>query len=211
MNLYDRLGIKKGASLEEIRKAFKKTSKKTHPDKGGTDEEFIKTKEAYEVLANPKKRKQYDETGEVGDEDPKQSIYVEIADMFLRIVDKHEVNIEHLDIIKEMLTVYNAIIQAGEESNMKLEDKIKKTKKLLGRVSRKDGGESVFDGMIQSTINNLEDGMAQNKERTEHVNEIITELDIYECSFEKAEEFSWEGPSERDRETRREFFTFETS
>ena len=67
-SLYELLEVKMNASAEELKKAFRKMSKKTHPDKGGTNEEFQETKQAYEVLADPKRRRRYDETGEVDEE-----------------------------------------------------------------------------------------------------------------------------------------------
>ncbi|CEM13962.1 unnamed protein product [Vitrella brassicaformis CCMP3155] len=62
MNHYERLGISKDATKEQIRKAYYSKSKKTHPDKGGTKEAFQKVNEAHEVLSNAKKRRQYDLT-----------------------------------------------------------------------------------------------------------------------------------------------------
>jgi len=62
MNHYERLGISKDATKEQIRKAYYSKSKKTHPDKGGTKEAFQKVNEAYETLYDDKKRRQYDLT-----------------------------------------------------------------------------------------------------------------------------------------------------
>lgn len=47
---YSVLGIKKGATLAEIKAAYRKRAKETHPDKGGSDEAFRKVQEAYEAL-----------------------------------------------------------------------------------------------------------------------------------------------------------------
>src|ERR1700751_2879241 len=64
---YAALGVKKGASTEEIRKAFRKLARKYHPDVNPGDksaEERFKTiSEANEVLSDPKKRKIYDQVG----------------------------------------------------------------------------------------------------------------------------------------------------
>lgn len=58
---YSRLGIKKDASQDEIKKAFRKLSKKYHPDKNPNgEEEFKRINEAYSVLSDPKKRAIYD-------------------------------------------------------------------------------------------------------------------------------------------------------
>ena len=63
MDYYDVLGISRGASEQEIRKAYKTKSMKHHPDRGGDEEEFKKVNEAYSTLKDPQKRAQYDNYG----------------------------------------------------------------------------------------------------------------------------------------------------
>lgn len=60
---YDVLGVSKSASQDEIKKAFRKLAQKHHPDAGGDEETFKNINEAYEVLSDPEKRKQYDRYG----------------------------------------------------------------------------------------------------------------------------------------------------
>ena len=81
---YKVLGIEKTATLDEVKKAFKKKALKEHPDKGGDTEkvrtylnfkqikcliinvQFKEISVAYEVLSDPKKRETYDKYGEEG-------------------------------------------------------------------------------------------------------------------------------------------------
>lgn len=63
---YDILGVKKSASADEIKKAFRKLARKHHPDAGGDEETFKKINEAYEVLSDPEKKAEYDQFGTVG-------------------------------------------------------------------------------------------------------------------------------------------------
>lgn len=61
---YNILGVNKGASQDEIKKAFRKKAHVFHPDKKGGDEaKFKEANEAYQVLGNEKKRAQYDQFG----------------------------------------------------------------------------------------------------------------------------------------------------
>jgi molecular chaperone DnaJ len=64
-NYYDILGVSKSASKDEIKKAFYKLAGKYHPDKKGGDEaKFKEVNEAYQVLSDDTKRKEYDTYGQ---------------------------------------------------------------------------------------------------------------------------------------------------
>ncbi|KAG5356502.1 DnaJ-related protein [Yarrowia sp. C11] len=69
-DFYAVLGLKKGASDKEIKKAYRTLSKKFHPDKNPGNEEaqqtFIEIGEAYEVLSDDEKRGKYDKFGHEG-------------------------------------------------------------------------------------------------------------------------------------------------
>src|SRR4028118_1187711 len=64
-DLYKVLGVSKGASQEEIRRAYKRLARKYHPDAnrddGEAEERFKEIQHAYEILSNPEKRRDYDE------------------------------------------------------------------------------------------------------------------------------------------------------
>src|SRR3989475_5982447 len=68
---YGLLGVKKSASADEIRKAFRKLARKYHPDVNpgdkGAEEKFKALSEANDVLSDPKKRKIYDQLGYYSD------------------------------------------------------------------------------------------------------------------------------------------------
>ena len=66
---YAILNVKKGASDDELKKAYRKSALKYHPDKNksaGAEEKFKEIGEAYDVLSDPKKRQIYDQFGEEG-------------------------------------------------------------------------------------------------------------------------------------------------
>jgi curved DNA-binding protein CbpA len=71
MSLYDDLGVEKTASDEEIKAAYKRAAKRTHPDVGGNAADFEKIKLARTVLLNPNARKKYDETGSIDEDELK--------------------------------------------------------------------------------------------------------------------------------------------
>lgn len=64
---YEVLGVGKDASADEIKKAFRRSAIKYHPDKEGGDEaKFKEVNEAYEVLKDQSKRQRYDQFGHAG-------------------------------------------------------------------------------------------------------------------------------------------------
>lgn len=64
---YEVLGVSKGASPDELKKAFRRLAVQHHPDKEGGDEtKFKELNEAYEVLKDDKKRQRYDQFGHAG-------------------------------------------------------------------------------------------------------------------------------------------------
>ena len=58
---YDSLGVSRTATAEEIKAAYRKLVKRSHPDGGGTGGLFKTVQEAYEVLIDPVRRAEYDD------------------------------------------------------------------------------------------------------------------------------------------------------
>jgi len=87
---YEVLGVPKGASVDEIKKAYRKLAVANHPDKNPGDktaeERFKEASEAYEVLSNEQKRQAYDQYGFAGvDSNGGQdysNVYRDFSDLF---------------------------------------------------------------------------------------------------------------------------------
>lgn len=60
MDYYSTLGINRGSSAEEIKKAYKRMAMKHHPDRGGDEKKFKEVEEAYRILSDPQKKQMFD-------------------------------------------------------------------------------------------------------------------------------------------------------
>jgi len=67
MDYYETLAVKRDASADDIRKAYRKLARKHHPDLNpgdkSSEDRFKKVQEAYDVLSDPKKKQMYDQVG----------------------------------------------------------------------------------------------------------------------------------------------------
>eukprot|EP01065_Artemidia_motanka_P053165 TRINITY_DN9798_c3_g2_i1.p1 TRINITY_DN9798_c3_g2~~TRINITY_DN9798_c3_g2_i1.p1 ORF type:complete len:707 (+),score=91.58 TRINITY_DN9798_c3_g2_i1:26-2146(+) len=74
-DFYKELGVPKAATITDIRRAYRKLAKKYHPDvatEDGARDIFHKVQKAYEVLSDEERRRDYDEWGLTGDEQPSE-------------------------------------------------------------------------------------------------------------------------------------------
>ena len=138
--LYDDLAIKKDATSDQIKKAFRQKAKETHPDTGGNGDDFKTIVKAYSVLSDEEKRKRYDQG-----EDPdninqsnthEQQVMSTVFNIFNAVVDQN-VDVEHndiFDIVRQNLKINQQNFKNEKDRNQR---NIDKYNKILKRIKKK--------------------------------------------------------------------------
>lgn len=146
MDLYETLGVKKGASKKETKAAFKAKAGVFHPDKkGGSTEKFQAIQKAYEILKDDEKRAHYERTGETGATQKPDFI----AELFVALINSGEFD---GNIVENMKRQIDLKINELLKMSNKIERKLKKLEKAIGRLSFTGSGENLFEAILISSI-----------------------------------------------------------
>ena len=156
-NPYKVLKVKKTATAAEIKKAYRKRSTETHPDKGGSSEAFNEVAEAYNVLKDPVKRKLFDEKGIVEEAKIEQNFYNDVVELFFNVITTKPNNITEL----------------------------KKFKGKIIRKDTENEAENMFENLIDGKIHNDEKEIQSWKDDIEKQNKIKEIVNQYECKTTK--------------------------
>jgi len=156
-DLYETLGVDKGATQAEIKKSYWKKAMDNHPDKGGNQTLFTEISQAYAIISDPIKREYYDKHGK-GPEDNSDKIINSLVKLFYEAVESLSKNNQYRyeDIINLMVKSINAekMKRAHDISNLK--DQIIVFKNIKTRLTRKGKEPNLFaltlDGQL-SAIN----------------------------------------------------------
>lgn len=188
MDLYEELGVKKTASKEEIKKAYRKKSKETHPDLNPDDaekaEKFGEITKAYNILSDEEKRRQYD-----AGEDPekiskvtteKDMALASVVQLFFQVVG--QIDLDKHDIFHVMKKMINEGIERYQGEISRLEKENAKYAAIKDRISNKRSQENVFASSLEATIRNNND--MQEKQRAS--------IRISELSIEIIDDYKWE-------------------
>lgn len=155
MNLYQILGIRRNASPETIRKAYRKKAMEHHPDRGGDREQFERVRLAHGVLSDPARRAKYDVTGEIEEPRPDNTngpmlaILSQYLDGVLGQCLQQGVDPTHEDLVKHLRTAVKSRQGKVKEERKNLKKGQDCLTALRGRFSVKDG-ENYLEHLVEA-------------------------------------------------------------
>ncbi len=142
-DLYQVLGVKRGAAQEDIQRAYRRKAKTSHPDAGGSVEAFSELAMAYGVLSDPNRRERYDLTGEV---DPPSANTLdasafEIIAQKLGLIIHADQDVTGLDIGSLIETAICEDMARRRANIANHRRAIERTAKLRAKIKRKANGQ----------------------------------------------------------------------
>ncbi|MBK5198206.1 MAG: J domain-containing protein [Methyloceanibacter sp.] len=162
IDLYRLLGIKRGATKEDVRRAYRRKAKISHPDSGGSVEAFSALATAHDVLSDENRRERYDTTGEIEPARPDNSdgSAIEIIAQKLGLIIHAEHELTSLDIGALIEQAIREDIAFRQSSLLSQSRAIERAARLRARVKRKANGEDnalarVLDWHEQSAKDNV--------------------------------------------------------
>lgn len=170
MSLYDDLGVKKGASRDEIKKSYRRKAQKEHPDKGGSKETFHAIQKAYAVLGDYSRRAHYDATGEDGRAPSiREEALTVLSSVFMQILNN--VDTDHTNVVQEISNFLQGEVRKMLQEIKNHQTGIAKRERALKRLKYVGNGPNIMEQMIQADI----DGRKRGLEMGNHKNEVFAE------------------------------------
>lgn len=151
-DLYQDLGCPPDASPEELQAAHRRRTFQTHPDRGGSREEFDRVQRAWLILKDPERRRRYDATGDAQEVKPDNSaaelagILAHELEMAVKGLLKAGRKPRHADLVKEMK---ESLERRGGELRMKKRRCEEALETLQEVGERLEDGEGLLTGLVQ--------------------------------------------------------------
>lgn len=191
MDLYKILGVARDASVEMIRRAYRKKAKNAHPDTGGSEGDWATLNFAHITLTDQRKRAHYDATGKVeSGPDPEELLRRQVVQYLSQLVGQLIMN-EGTALTEDMRELCQKAtkeqLRQVNDAVVKANVKMNKVKKFLGRWRLKKKGDNLFESVINANIVALQaeiDRIGQNKPVLEGA---LVVLEDYEFRFDVPE------------------------
>ena len=180
---YDTLGVGKDAAPEEVKRAFRKRARATHPDAGGKTEEFQAVNAAYQVLSDPGRRRRYDETGDDGAHvDEAAQILNAVGNLVFQIIEA--VDVSKNDVIDLARREIKKAISDSEVHRVQVQKAIAKRERAAKRLTRRSG-QNMLGMMVEHEIGKMKGNITAIDDLIAMRRKMLVLLDDYEYAVDK--------------------------
>jgi curved DNA-binding protein CbpA len=188
-SLYDRLGVSRGATSNEIKTAYRYLARRTHPDAGGAAADFQDIADAYAVLGDADRRARYDEGGDTTSvtEDSQRTEALNVVQAMMEQV-LNQVGDGPIcnDVVAKMRGAAAEAVTKIEADIEGMRLSVVRFAKFANRFSVKDGETNILRGMVDFKISGLERRIA----------DASRALDRHRMAAEILEDYSFEADPE---------------
>lgn len=191
-DLYDALGVDRKADRAEIRKAYRRKSKKTHPDAGGSVESFAIISLAHDVLTDEWRRKRYDETGAAESAKVDNSLgeaiqaAVSAMDEALTVCANCGIDPLTIDLVADTMKTLEIKIEASKNLEAKLKEVLALNRKIRDRLSVKSG-TNFLGASLDQKIAELERRLEAAKAEREKLKRAMAIVKAHKFDWTRAE------------------------
>lgn len=196
-DLYAHLNIPRDASAADIRRAYRARSKQTHPDAGGSEEEFAITTKALSVLTDPVRRARYDATGNADDATPdntaseRAQLLVQLFDAVCAAGAKANLQPWQFDVADGMRELCAKQIAESHRNRAQAEKNLAAAEKIVGRFKRKSQrrgrpteGDNLLDRLMQGRCDPFRQQIRQIDEAIAKFEAVAALLQDYDFSYD---------------------------
>ena len=192
LNPYKTLNISPSATSEEIEAAFRQRAKQSHPDAGGTAEDFNDAVRSRAVLLDPTRRKQYDETGRIDDPEPNNpNSPVSLVMAVIMAAAQQSLNggadpttVPLLDIARQHL---QEVVDDAKQRRLSGERLVKTLRRIEKRLKHKPNASPMLRLAVAAQAKNVEQDIARGDPMVEAHVAALKLLDDWEFEIEQAQ------------------------
>lgn len=167
---YKVLGLDKDATEAEINAAYRNLARTTHPDGGGSTDEFDEIKQAHLILLDPEKRRKFDRDGIVDSNNPDNitsTAMQRITMFFVQSVQAtlsapNNLGLHQLDLIQGATAFFDLEIQNCQKRINETETQIRQFERVLKRLKTKRD-KDIIRGMLNHHVSVLKNGILAQK------------------------------------------------
>ena len=190
---YETLGVARDADGETIKKAFRKRAKETHPDKGGSKEQFLEVRRAFKTLGDDEARAHYDETGrDAEDRGEENQAEAMLCGMMLQTIAEAPC-VDGLDLVRLCAENIQLMDMQIEIELRNLPERVAKVKEAHDRL-RNPSDSFLRDGLKSAAVG-LEASIETLRRRQELAKEMKRLLEPFKYDFdERKKPEGYEGP-----------------